>query len=417
MKRIMSYILSLAILCTLLSACGETAANASLSNEEYDELADNLLDDWYRYLVRFEDLYGGMRWALSYADPFFEDHSWDNLQIARAALSSAKDVAEGLAELPREDKMTVEDYDKLVQAGADVDTFISMSNQLLTLSNSVLLVYQDYQNQLNSTSDAIFLTYTLETFEKWVHFYQRFYDILLHITAVETDYLLSCLDSELGEAVFLKCIAESCPQINALRKDNPQDPDALSELLAELTNELAELDFISIVGQFKANYDLEVNMPQPDVDGGLESLRVHAEAMASDMVDDLTGFPTILPYPYWYYRSTPDSVRYGYTKPDGEVDFVWPNDAIISPPDYFLITWTGVSLEDYLSYVRDLKNMYHISAQTLSKKDGVYLAIYELQPDNFAIIWEEEEVFIQTEEGSVCFAPIWYAYYTHCMAS
>ncbi len=439
MKRIMVYLLTMTTLCAFLSACrgrqpdsqppdssGETAALISLPKEEYNEIASRLLDDWYRYLIRCENLYGGMRWSLSYLDPFFEDHSWVSLQIARTALSSAKSIAEGVAEQPWEEKMTVEDYDKLVQAGADVSGFTAMSSQLQILSHDVLLVYRDYQDKLNSPIDAVFLTYTLETFEDWAHIQQQFYDLVLRNLAVETDYLLSCLDSEEMEALFIESIAKNCPQINALRKENPQDPDALLDLLAELPNEITELDLNSVYGQFGANYHLEVDKPQPDTAEGMESVRRHAQAMAADMVDDLAGFPTALPYPSWWYASDPgsaDSVQfyYYYNEPtygeDQSSNFVMPNDTIISPPDCFIVTWTGVSLEDYLLYVRYLERMYHISAQSSTKKDGVYIATYEVRSDAFAIIWEEEEVSIQTQEGSVCFGPVWYAYYTNNLAS
>lgn len=437
MKRIMAYILTLTMLCTLLSSCvgqlqespqppsssSKTTAKASLPQEEYDEIANRLLDDWYRYLIRCEYLYGGMRWALSYADPYFEDHSWDSLQIARSALSSAKSIAESVAELPWEEKMTVQDYDKLVQTGADVSGFTGLSDRIQSLPHDVLLDYRVYQNELNSPADAVLLTYTLEAFEAWAHILHQIYDLLLHTTAVETDYLLLSLDSEQGETLFIECIAENCPQINALRKDNPQDPDALIELFTELTDEIAELDLSSVVGQFRANLDLELDMPQLDTDEGVESLHRHVQAMAADMVDDLTGFPTALPYPTWWHINADDNAEFHYylNEPfygeDHSRHFAIPNETIVSPPDFFTATWTGVSLEDYLLYVNNLEKTYDIPAQSSTKKEGVYTAIYELQPDVFSIVWDEEKVTFYTLEGSVCFGPAWYAYYTHCMAS
>lgn len=438
MKRITAYFLTLAMVCTILSACGgqqpqessqppgsssETSALITLSKEEKDELSRKFLSDWSIYLAKGEYFYGGMRWALSYLDPFFEDHSWESLQISRAALASARSVAETVAEKPWDVKMTAEDYDKLVRSGADVGWVNAAMDSVQSMTDFVLQDYQVYQTYLNATTDAFFLTYTLETFENWAHIQQQFYDIYLRDLAVETDYLLLNLDSEEAEGRFLEYLSESCPQINALRKDNPQDPDALTELAAELADKMEELvnQLTSTVGQSQANLDLEMDVPMIDTEVGQESLNLHVQTMAGDMVDDLTGFPTILPYPTWWMTEDNYEVNYFWDEPlygeDHSRKFVMPNDTIVSPPNEYLVEWTDVSLEDYFIYVNSLESSYHIPALYSSEAEGVYTTFYEVQSDFFAIMWEDETVSVYALEGSFCFAPYWYAYYIHRMAS
>ncbi len=438
MKKLTAYFLTLAMLCTLMSACGgqqtqetsqppdsssEAASIISLPKEEKDELSRKFLSDWSVCLAKGEYFYGGMRWALSYLDPFFEDHSWESLQISRAALASARSVAETVAEKPWEVQMTAEDYDKLVRSGADVGWVNAAMDSIQSETDSVLQDYQVLQNHLNSTTDAFFLTYTLENFENWAHIQQQFYDIYLRDLAVKTDYLLSCLDSEEAEGRFLEYLAESCPQINALRKDNPQDPDALTELAEELADKMEELvsQLTSTVGQSQASLDLIQDVPQIDTEVGQESLDLHILAMADNMVDDLSGFPTVLPYPTWWMEEDHYEVNYFWDEPlygeDRSRKFVMPNDAIVSPPNEYLVEWTDVPLEEYLAYVNGLESSYDLPSLYASEEGDVYTAFYESDPDCFAIMWEDETVSVYALEGSFCFAPYWYAYYIHRMAS
>ncbi len=436
MKRITAYLLTLAMLCTLLSACGgqqlafqpsgsssEAVALITLSKEEKDELSRKFLSDWSVYLAKGEYFYGGMRWALSYLDPFFENHSWESLQISRAALASARGVAETVAEKSWEVQMTAEDYDKLVRSGADVGWVNAAMDNIQSMTDSVLQDYHVLQDHLNSTTDSFFLTYTLETFENWAQIQQQFYDIYLRDLAVETDYLLLNLDSEEAEGRFLEYLAESCPQINALRKDNPQNPDALTELAGDLADKMEELvsQLTSTVGQSQASLDRIQDVPEIDTEAGQESLELHIQAMAADMVDDLSGFPTVLPYPSWWMTEDNYEVNYFWDEPlygeDCSRKFVMPNDAIVSPPNECLAEWTDVPLEEYLAYINGLESSYHMPALYSSDTGGVYTAFYEFDSDSFAIMWEDETVSIYALDGSFCFAPYWYAYYLHRVAS
>lgn len=436
MKKIAASILTLAMLCTLLAACGgqqqlqdtSPTPNTSddpgmadqTSSEELDAIAHKLLADWYAYTIRCEFLYGDMRWALSYLDPFFEDLSWDSLQTARAAMAIAKRRAEATNAKPLEAQMTSEAYDKLAQSGAYVSAVQLVVNSIQTAKDAAALDYHVYRDHLNSPSEAFFLTYELETFEDWVHLMQQIYDIELRTCAVQTDYLLSCLDSEDEEARFVEAITEKCPQINAWRKDNPQDQDELEKLSNELLNEQQTLtnELAAVVGRSQADLELFRDASEIDTDGGMDELRRYVAAIAADAVD-LKGFPIALPYPDWWYEKDNETFTYLWNNTEDEEDdtqnFVMPGDVIDAPPDQCIVEWVDVSLEEYLTYL-ELVKRYKIPAQYTSEKEGRYTTYYEFRTASFVLVWEENEVSLFVLEGSVCFAPIWYIYHTRLVS-
>lgn len=432
MKKIIAFILTLAMLCTLLPACGgpkpsqdasspqdtpsDIGKSDQASPEDLDEITHKLLADWYGYLIRCEYLYGDILWSLSYLDPFFEDHSWNNLQIARAALASAKRRAESVAEKPLELQMTIDDYDRLIQSGADVGGVQPAIDGIQVLVDAVLLSYHSYRDFLNSPAEEFFLTYNLAAFENWTHIEQQIYDIYLRECAVKTDYLLLSLDSEEEETRFVEYIAENCPQINAWHQENPPDQDGLeklsSELLMDLERNSSELS--SVLGQFKANLDLENDILDEDMD----SLKKLVSAYAAYAVD-LKNLPIALPYPNWWYNKDNeaftyvwDNPEYGENEENGPRKFVMPGDTINSPPDSYMAKWADVSLKEYLDYVEIMSITYKIPAQDTWEKDGEHTAYYEFGPISFVLTWEENTVKLFPLDGSVCLAPPWYIYYT-----
>lgn len=411
MKKAIAYILTLAMLCPLLTACvgqGSTRENASsASNGELSEIKDKLFTDWYAYAIRCEELFGSMRWALSYLDPFFEDHSWDSLQIAWAAMNKAKFLAEHVE--PPEAKMTTGNYDKLVQHGKDVGSFWFVIDSIRELKDSVLGDYSFYQQCLSKPSETIFLSAELATFEHWAHVMQQIYDAYLQDFAIQTDCLLLSLDDIESSVNLSGAIAENCPQINAWRKDNPQDIDELINLSAIVGDKLETLvrrDLSSIVGQMAAILDKENELF--DTIDSMENMEQYMTLKATSATE-LVGFPTALPYPNWWIDHDADFM---YLWDDGTEDEedgpLMPGDTISSPPNQYLVKWPGISKEDYLSYVIQVQKAI---GQNLvkGKKGSAYITYYESASAEFTLIWEENVVDFMSD-GSVCLAPYWYTY-------
>lgn len=422
MKKIIAQILLLAVLCLSLTACGgqeatQTTAAGQASSEEMEEITDKLLADWYTYIVRCEYLYGDMRWALSYLEPFFADHSWDSLQIARAAMSESKFLAESLE--PPKMQMTFDEYDRLIQSGADVIWVQpTIDNFLQVLKNEVPTDYQTYRNYLNSPGEQFFLTYGLSHFESWADLMRQIYDIYLLDCAVKTDYLLSTIDAGEKKELFIEAVALNCPRINACRKDNPQDPDALLEKAASLNDERETLanKLSSVVGQAQANLDLYWEPIALDETADEDDIADYISAISADAVD-LRDFPIALPYPDWWYAKNNESFKYtwygGESWKDGDYNFIRSGDTIETPPDMYRVKWEDVSLEEYQDYIRLLES-FKIPAQTTIEEDGIYTTFYKYKSPQclFMITWEENTVSLFTMEGSVCFAPPWYIFYT-----
>ena len=428
MKKIAAFILILAILCSLLTACGEqkssdasppqdtssVEAAAPLESGEWDELTHRLLADWYGYLIRCEYFYGDLRWALSYLTPFFEDHSWDSLQIARAAMAASKRRAEHVKEQPFEKQMTLEDYNKFIRSGADVSAIQVVIDSIPTLVDDTLLTYQNYRDFVNSPTENLFSTYNLSCLEEWARLERQIYDIHLHDTAVETDYLLLSLNSQSEKDRFVTAIEEKCPQINAWRSENPKDKEGLEKLSSELLTELQSLtnDMSSLVGKMRTGLNLEKEASETD------TFEQYVDRMAAD-VANLKDFPIALPYPDWWYEEDNETFFYSWNSPlygtdeeSGPRSFIAPGDTVNVPPDEFNVDWVGVSLEDYLAYVDLLEKSYHIPAQYTVEKEGRYITSYELPSFSSALVWEENNVALYVLDGAVCFAPPWYIYYS-----
>lgn len=424
MKKLIAYVLTLALLCVPLAACGgqqpdpsdpagsgtsqapPEGASPEGAPEDLSEITHRLLADWYGYVARCEYLYGDMLWAVSYLEPFFEDHSWDSLQTARAAQSLAQRRAE-LIGPPEAAQMSFEDYDKLVQSGADVSPVQLAVDSISSLKSSVLVDHQLYQSSLNSPSEELFLTYQLAHFEHWANLIRQICELNLQSCAIETDYVLLELDHEEEEARFIEAITEKCPQINARRSDDPQDPDALlmelSAVLDELerrTNELNEVE-----GQAQAGLDLYRDALESALSGAADALDQYVASMSADAVD-LTGFPSALPYPSWWYAQEAGEILYTWNVGE-EKKSLLPGDPIEAPPDQSYITWPDVSLEDFQAYLDTLAG-YGLPAEAVTEREGTYTAFFQLQTGSCALIWEESKTSFLATEGSVCFAPPWY---------
>lgn len=416
MKKLLAYLLAFAMLCVPLTACGgQKSPQHSASDEELSEIADKLYIDWYAYLIRCEELFGSMGWALSYLDPFFEDHSWDSLQIAWAAMNQAKFLAENVE--PPETKMTSDDYDTLVRHGMDAGSFWLAVDSISRLRDSVLDDYGFYQKCLNSPSETIFTADDLACFEQWAHTLRQITDSYLHSFAIETDYLLLALSDVESSVDLPASVEKNCPRINAWRENNPQDKDGLLTQLTLVMEDLEALvarDLSSVVGQLTARLNMEKDLyAELDVANNAEDARRYI-ALRTAGASELVDFPTALPYPGWWADHDADFMYLWDSGTEGgendAAKTIMPGDTIRVPPNQYLVKWPDVSKEDFLSYIVQIQRNQDIAQNLkLGKEGGVYLAYYESESAAFSLFWEENEAALMSD-GSVCLAPLWYTY-------
>lgn len=432
MKKIIALLLILAMLCPLLCACGgRQEANPSqevqtvspqeeiqATSEEMDEITHNLFADWYGYLIRCESVYGDMLWALSYLHRFFQDLSWGSLQIARAALVSAN--PETARSIPLEARMTSEDYAKILPISSDLVIVQNAVDYIPTLFSSEQISYQVYENYLNSPSDSFYLTYDLSRFKEWAELKSRLYDIELQVCAAETDWLLLTLDNDEEEAKLLDAVTTMCPQIDARRRENPQDPEALEQKVAALGDELESLtsELSVVLGQSQSGLDLYSDIADLLAAGDTGSLTQYIDALAADAVS-LKGFPQALPYPDWWYAESDLEPVYFWAEPcfgeERSLHIPLPGDTIDTPPDICYYIWADVPLEGYQSYLKTLES-YQAVPQYVSEEGGAWSAYFDLGTAAFWLNWQDNTVELLTESGSgclVCLAPVWYVYLTN----
>lgn len=420
-----TYILVLILLIALLVSCTkqgfpqETSSSPETANqmqeqEIYNEITRRVLEDWYIYLLQCERLYGNLCWAVSYLDSFLENHSWDSLQIARAAMESAKKDVDSLKEI--EPQASADDYAKLLQSGIDLGTYSNMINN----SNQKLILYRIpyrlYRSYLNGPTDMIFYNNYLTYIGDWAHLMQKQFDIRLHILAPMTDLLLLSVDNKEVESVLTDFIAEYCPQIESWRKENPEEPQALMELISELDAESDKLKLESshLEGKFQLIRSLQNDRTTQANDTIDED--EYVTIMASDLAD-LNGFPISLPTPMWWFKNFEESYcTYIWHCEDEESEYAHPGDVLNSPPDWCYMEWNGVSLEEYHDYIEELNSYGITETAGWQETEHMYCTYYNLE-SSFLLVWDERKVAFYTMEGSVCFAPPWYVYYTRMTAS
>lgn len=328
-------------------------------------------------------------------------------------MAASKRRAEHVKEQAFEKQMTLEDYDKFIRSGADVSAIQVVIDSIPTLVDDTLLTYQNYRDFVNSPTENLFSTYNLSCLEEWARLERQIYDIHLHDTAVETDYLLLSLNSQSEKDRFVTAIEEKCPQINAWRSENPKDKEGLEKLSSELLTELQSLtnDMSSLVGKMRTGLNLEKEASETD------TFEQYVDRMAAD-VANLKDFPIALPYPDWWYEEDNETFFYSWNSPlygtdEKRASILHRSRRYCQCSARRIQCRLGGRISGGLSRLRGPPGKsYHIPAQYTVEKEGRYITSYELPSFSSALVWEENNVALYVLDGAVCFAPPWYIYYS-----
>lgn len=128
MNKLLSFIVAICLIACVSCKNGsnDKALESSVTdtkeelNDPVDSVfADKVLSDWFDYLWVSEWYYGDMLWVISHIDSFEAEPTWDNLQIAKAAVSTAEQNI-ATRNIDKNSKMTSEDYTKLRLEGYDI---------------------------------------------------------------------------------------------------------------------------------------------------------------------------------------------------------------------------------------------------------------------------------------------------------
>lgn len=400
MKRTIAFLTAVLILCSWLTACGgadalgpETEDQAGEPENQAEELPEQqLLSDWFDYLFACENLYGDMQWAISYINDFLETPSWEQLQIARMALNTAKLYIEQ-REKP-EETMTAEEYNQFLQQGMDI-SFVHpeigsfQRGKQMALDSCLQLEYGLFQGAFGVRERANLAQYT--------NILQQEFQQDIRYLALCTDYLLLTLGDDDWTQKLRSFTTEHCPLIAAEQTDI-DDPEALYESAsALLDDEALETMRNEEIGSARASLNrLEYALANGDLE------------MIAANVASIDGLPLLLPCPDWY---DPESAEYYYywSESDGNRTYPVEREDIREAPDGCTIICPSVSLESLLDY-RDALNEVGLECLSTQEENGHCNVYYEVGESTFVFTWEEDAVQIFMLEEPICLAPIWYFY-------
>lgn len=394
MKRTLVILTAVLILCTGLTACDGSPAPGLKPNGQTGELPEQkLLSDWFDYLFACENLYGDMQWAISYINDFLETPSWEQLQTARMALSTAKRYIE-LREKP-EETMTAEEYNQFLRQGMDV-SFVHpeigsfQQSKQLVLSNCLSLEYGLFQEAFGVRERAILARYA--------DILQQEYHQDIRYLALCTDNLLLALGDDDRTQKLRSFITEHCPLIAAEQTDI-DNPEELYLRASAVLDEIEELQALNeeLLGSARASLNrLEYALANGDLE------------MLAGNVAPIDGLPLLLPYPDWYDLESAEYYYY-WSESDGNRTRPVEREDLRKAPDGCVITCPDVSLESLLDY-RDALAKAGLKCLATREADGSCSVYYEVGESTFVFTWEADAVQIFMLEEPICMAPVWYFY-------
>lgn len=365
----------------------ETASEAFLKEDSPEA---RMAGDLVGYVCVSETLYKNVLWVLDVFDQFDKDRKWENLQLARAALSIAR-LNNAALQFP-EMKMAVSDYTALMDRGVDV-SFLEDGQESFEDDQTY------YKNSCINLQYAIMDDVFIE--EDWLlrrergTIYRDMIESEMQYLANTVDWVLSSLGDDGISANLYDLMEKNCPLTRAKQASVLKSPEKIEDETAVLRNHIKAL----------RNDRSEVNGAHRHRQNVLkEYLEKGDYAAIGAGLMEISGLPLVIPYPAWYG----EQIDYYYWKENGEVtELPAPGTVLERIPDTFLTKSSGVTREDVLEYQEELEEA-GLTCSGSTNKNGKLFILYKYGESVFSIIWENDEARIFMTENPICFAPFWY---------
>lgn len=359
--------------------------------EENDHIK-NVLSDWFDYLYVNEYLHGDMFWAITYIEQFFDNPTWDNLQIARTALITAEKYIE--ARNIDEPLMSNEDYIQMLQAGYDV-AVVEVSGESYAQYKQKVLT--DCIVLKNGLYDEIFWEVTFEDFQASVELLKEYYCKQIQYLNTTTEYLLLNLNDSAWTDKFHAFVEENCPTLNAFSLEPIPDMDSAYTVAVGILDDIQKLtdEFNLHVGEAQAAlYQMEDAIFGGDM------------TILQDKTVEIADMPLALPYPGWdivdntvYY--------YSYTDESGKGHYPVEQETLSKKPDGCTIEFYKVSKDDFETYKNYLSDL-GVNSINAKEEDGISRADYIFTGHTFVFEWKEDTLTLYMLEQPIIFVPWWY---------
>lgn len=251
-------LLPLLLLLLLLSACSTSGSTGGEIQEDTkvldstEELEHKLLSEWFDLIFAMERWDADTLWAVSYVEQFLEESTWDNLQRAKMAVSTAYSYVE-TREAPIEN-MAKEEYSALMQQGKDIGFVpVTFANLYMTQKNNL-----DFLTSISiSLEDDVFWKPSFSTLKENVFVHRAILETELSQLAATTDYLLLALETHDLIDRFRAFTEENCPLTAAYLDSTEQNTNTLYEKGTAIIDNLENLNHLlaGILGKMSRNLD------------------------------------------------------------------------------------------------------------------------------------------------------------------
>ena len=371
----------------------ESISSEVVESEEIKDLKFKIVSDWSAYLWFEEYLYGDMLWALSYIQQFIEEPTWENLQIARAALCTAESYI-SLRE-PQEITMTIKDYTMLVEQGYDV---VHVPNEMGAMAQDKASVLAWCTQLKYGLFSEIYWKVSYENFSEYVDNLIEFCKTNIDYIGYTTNYLLVILeDEELSERLqnFIK------ENYVYLTKYFPEFFNEIDKIENASITTLEELEYI------KAQMELLLGNAIVAVDDLRDLIENQRIDVLEEQSSTIQGIPFFLPQVYW---EDIEGATYQYynNAEDGSMNFLKEQESLFKSSDGCIVRYTQVNKSDVIQYKEDLSLLGLSPIDVVESEEYGLRIYYIIQENSFIIEWKDEIVTMYMLNGEICFAPIWF---------
>lgn len=388
-----------------LNACASKTSEAGQNTESKSQESSlesslkeasaetRMIVDLVGYIWISEKMYKDILWAAETFKKFDSSRTWENLQIARAALSISKLNIEALR-FP-ESKMTQEDYDELMMRGADM-SFLR--------SNNAKSAFEKDQNYWITTCDNMNESIMMKVYheEFWniclrdISLSEKRIEKTLQYLAFLADWTLASLNDDNVSAKLYSVMENSCPMTRARQASALKSPEMIEKEMDALMDDIEKNLVRESSEILSADTDMTKDLVWQSETGDLDAIR--------EELMDISGLPPVIFFPAWYNN---EDILY-YWMEDGQIaELPEPGTTLERVPDAGRIKISNVKKEEVLDYKKELENA-GIPSYGSRDEEGKLIILYHFGDSEFSIVWDQNTASILMTKKPVCFVPRWY---------
>lgn len=356
--------------------------------------AEALYETLGNYILYYDLLLADELWAYDHIEAFYGDRTYDNLNIARAAVQSALREIRNM-ETPVYG-ISAGDSVEMMAAGIETDALVYMIEEIDVFIENRLIRLQDMFDFLIRN---VYYEPALENRMERIGLYRQ--DVLMD--AESTAHFINYLALQIGKyddsEAFWNYIRENTTVIAEYMSVFMQDELMIAEAETDLLDKISECG--AMITNNVAFDDVLCLLWDEAAETGDTSGFLNARTR-------IAGEYEIIPEAWWM---TPETGEYLYLFSDPETGDIFVHtmgNEIIGAPDKVRITYTGITGTDAVDYLEFLIGCGFSPLYELVNEDGknVLYVIVNKGNSAFTMIWSEEETIVYLSSPLVMTVPV-----------